>query len=313
MLIFFYIFKEFVHMFFADKPTQFMREKFYEIIKNKKNINHFVAGYSLCKRKIDAFQIGNSKKMVLLAGGFHGAEWLTVLVLMKFLYELADSYNRNFEFLNKNGVVIIPCVNPDGTEIAVCGEKSAGVFANLISNILKQPDSPHVDLYSVWKANARGVDINHNFDAGWEKLKKLEIESGITGPAKTRYGGEFPESEPETQTITAICRKNNFLHALAFHSQGEEIFWNYGNPIPNSRKMAEAFASISGYKLSEPEGLATGGGFKDWFISEMKLPAFTIEIGRGENPLPLSDFDNIYKKIHDMLLLSVNIYKLISN
>ncbi|MDR1241063.1 MAG: M14 family metallocarboxypeptidase [Oscillospiraceae bacterium] len=292
-------------IFNEKEPVQFVREKFYKEILKYKNVKHKIIGKSLCGRPIDLFEIGNSKDKILMAAGFHGLERLTILVLIKFLYELLIN-----EYKISRSISIIPCVNPDGTEISVFGPKKSGDFFEFVKktclklpkNKLKHSEEPGS---CWWQANARGVDINHNFESGWKELKKLEIESGIVDLAPTRYGGEFPESEPETKAIVNLCKNNNFLYALAFHSQGEEIFWNYGKPIKNSKKMAEKLAESSGYKLSNPKGLAVGGGFKDWFITEIKHPAFTIEIGKGENPLPLSDFDHIYKKIKKLLFISL--------
>ena len=58
---------------------------------------------------------------------------------------------------------------------------------------------------------------------------------------------------------------------------------------------------LSGYKLSEPTGTAVGGGLKDWLIQELNIPAFTVEIGLGENPLPDEDLDLIYNRLEEML------------
>ena len=63
----------------------------------------------------------------------------------------------------------------------------------------------------------------------------------------------------------------------------------------------EILANSSGYTVSRPDAIATGGGFKDWIIEELKKPAMTIEIGLGENPLPLCDFEPEYNRIFEML------------
>ena len=68
--------------------------------------------------------------------------------------------------------------------------------------------------------------------------------------------------------------------------------------------MAEIMAASSGYAVADPEGLASHGGFKDWFIEEMRRPGFTLEMGQGVNPLPLSDFGELYEKAREMLLLA---------
>ena len=46
-------------------------------------------------------------------------------------------------------------------------------------------------------------------------------------------------------------------------------------------------------------------GYKDWFIQEYNRPGYTIEAGLGENPLPISQFDNIYEKNIGILVLGM--------
>ena len=92
---------------------------------------------------------------------------------------------------------------------------------------------------------------------------------------------------------------------VALHSQGEEIYWQYGDKTPpHSLLIAQTMASVSGYRVAHPTGLASHGGFKDWFIHEFHRPGFTIEIGRGENPLPISDLFPIYDRLCEMLTLA---------
>ena len=62
-------------------------------------------------------------------------------------------------------------------------------------------------------------------------------------------------------------------------------------------------ATASGYALDTPVGIAVGGGFKDWFITEFNRPGFTVELGLGENPLSPSLADEIYRKVEKMLML----------
>ena len=134
----------------------------------------------------------------------------------------------------------------------------------------------------------------------------MEENNGIHGPSPRQFSGYKPQSEPETKAVTELCRYENIRHALAFHSQGEEIYWQYGSRTPTKcYNMGKIFSASSGYELKQPEGLASHGGFKDWFIEEFAKPAFTIEIGKGENPLdPLCLYD-IYEKLEEMLLLSI--------
>ena len=101
----------------------------------------------------------------------------------------------------------------------------------------------------------------------------------------------LPESEPETQAMVALCNARLPRMLIALHSQGREIFWRYGERLPpDSRALAELFSAASGYKLSDNAGLASFGGFKDWFIAAFNKPGYTVEIGVGRNPLPLTDW-----------------------
>lgn len=264
-------------------------------------------GLSCAGRDITALKVGAADEYALIAAAFHGSERITATVLLKFIEELCYALKQNGSVAGLNakramygrGAIFVPCVNPDGCEIALKGETACGALAKTISRLCN-------DDFEHWNANLRGVDINHNFSAGWHELHKLELSAGIKGPAPTRFGGYKPESEPETLSLTELCRTTRIRHALALHTQGEVIYWNYGDKKPpRSQKMAEIMATSSGYTLDKPEGLAVGGGFKDWFIEEFNRPGFTVELGLGKNPLPLSDIDAIYNTVKEMLMLSV--------
>lgn len=294
--------------FDSQIPDEVVRSEIInEIMRNYDFFDYGFLSESTCGRKINYIQIGDKENMILLSAGFHGMEWLTTLLLLKFTDEIGKCVKTGqtiaginvCEFLQNKGIMIVPCVNPDGTEISINGYKSACKYSDLV----KRASGGNTDN---WQANARGVDINHNFNAGWHELHKLEQKSNINGPGPTRYGGEYPESEIETKAITNLCRNTYFRHAIAFHSQGEEIYWQYGDDMSEkSELIAKVLSVSSGYKMAQPEGLAVGGGFKDWFIKEIKRPGLTIEIGKGKNPLPIADFNDIYNRLEEMLVLSV--------
>lgn len=271
--------------------------------KKYSQITPEVYGRSRAGRPIFLLSAGSGKENIFYSGGFHGSEWITVLTAMRFLEDIAASaaeekplggYDFSKIFKEKR-LVFMPCVNPDGTEISINGFKSAREYGQIVKSVGK---GDHVH----WNANAAGIDINHNFDAGWEKLKEMELVQGIKTPAPTRFGGLAPESEPETRAVTTLCRQIDFSRAMALHSQGEEIYWEYGENTPSeSRLMALKLSEKSGYTLAENSGLASHGGFKDWFIDELKKPAFTVELGKGQNPIPLRFFEGIYEKALPML------------
>lgn len=260
-------------------------------------------GSTHCGREINAFTLGCAGEQVLYVGGVHGMEYITSRLLMRYFMRLCEQYKNcgklsGYEicsFLRNRGLTVVPCLNPDGAAISRMGATSAGELAELVTK-LSGGDTVH------WQANAVGVDINHNFSADWDNVRKREEAEGITRPCPTKFGGEHPESEPETKAITEYCRNNNIRHAIAFHSQGEEIYWRFGeNTPPRGERLANLMANMTNYTLSEPVGTAVGGGFKDWVIDELHKPAFTVEVGIGKNPLPDSDLDSIYDRLEEML------------
>ena len=82
---------------------------------------------------------------------------------------------------------------------------------------------------------------------------------------------------------------------LAYHTQGEVIYWKYLDYEPtNSRAIAETFSAVSGYSVEDTPYASGFAGYKDGFIPEFNRPGYTVAAGRGVNPLPLSQFDKIY-------------------
>lgn len=272
------------------------------------SVRVFTAGKSLLSKPIKAVAIGNVRDnfATFFAGGFHGQEWLTTLLLIKYLDDLTEHIMSEATFfgvkvkdaLSERGLVVVPLVNPDGVDIAINGPAVAGKYQQSVKRLM--------ELYgNYWQANAAGIDINHNFDAGFKQLKVIEAEEGIISPRPGKYGGKSPNSEPETKAIVNLCRAFWFRRAFAFHSQGEEIFYNYGeNTPPQSELLCNLFATSCGYTPSVATGTASHGGFKDYFINFYHRPGFTVEIGRGQNPLPIEDLEPIYARLCEMLVIA---------
>ncbi len=282
-----------------------------KILKNLKGeypfLNVCTCGKTLLGKNIYSVVFGKGKEKILYAGGTHGTEWLTSLLLIRFLEKLSHMFKTDgfisgysvCELYSKYTLVIVPEINPDGIEISIKGKTACGKYDELCENAC-------AGNFGIWNANARGVDINHNFNAGWQKLKEIERKEGIVSPSYSKYGGTFPESEPETVAMTSLCRNLDIKKLISFHSQGEEIYWEYGENMPgNSILQAKIFAAVSEYTLVKNDGTASHGGFKDWFIDEIGKPAFTVEIGSGKNPLPLSQLDEIYRRLEDLLILGI--------
>ena len=257
-------------------------------------------GKTVLGKDIWVIKIGRGKKHVFYIGTHHSLEWITSSLLMKFSHKLSDAFKNSHRISNYNiadllyhtTFHILPMLNSDGTDL---------VINNDIENeILKEKlcfRNKSCDFSKSWQANINGVDLNHNYDAGFENSKEVV-------PSASKYQGLHPESEPETQAVCNYVRAHNFDLCMALHSQGEVIYYDYNNIVPpNGYEIGKMLSKSSGYMLDRPEGSAAYGGFKDWFIKKYNKPCYTIEVGKGKNPLPFSAFNNIYDQISEMLIL----------
>ena len=148
---------------------------------------------------------------------------------------------------------------------------------------------------SAGKLISFGTDLNLQFPAEWNKAKEIKYSQGFNKPAPRDFVGFGPLTEPEALCIYDFTLMHNFRLIIAFHTQGQEIYWNFQNINPPSGyTIANKFAEISGYAVAEVPYNSSFAGFKDWFIQDYNRPGFTIEAGLGENPLPLEQFDQIY-------------------
>lgn len=264
----------------------------------------------LCKSILDhpipIIKLGKGSRKILYVGAHHGMEWITSAMLVQFVEEFCYATATNRRIGNHlpsmvyetHTLYVIPMLNPDGVEYQIHGiEEDNPLYTRLLAMNHESKDFSH------WQANARGVDLNHNYDAGFEEYKTLESENGILGGAPTRYSGESSESEPEVRALCNFIRYHSDLRGvMSLHTQGEEIFYKSGSKVlPQTRAIAARLANLSGYCLSNAEGLASYGGLTDWCVQKMNLPAFTVECGKGKNPLPFDNLPLIYGCIRNML------------
>ena len=243
-------------------------------------------------------------KGVLYVGCHHGMEWLTSILLLRFINDYCEALKHGCRMFNVNmqklfssrTIHVIPQLNVDGADIQINGVDGCILKDRLIS-MNGSEDFTH------WQANARGVDLNHNYDAGFYEYKKLEAELGINGGCATRFSGESPESEPEVASLTSLLRYSDEIGmVMTLHTQGEEIYWSSGDICPpRSYGTARLISSMTGYRMSKPEGTACYGGLTDWYIRKIHRPSFTIECGKGVNPLPLEDYNEIYDRLKEAL------------
>ena len=178
-------------------------------------------------------------------------------------------------------------VNPDGVELAQQGVTES----HLYKEFLLKCNGGSQD-FSQWKANIRGVDLNDQFPAYWQTERDRRA---VTGPAPRDFTGDAPLSEPEAITLAQFTKWGDFRMVMAFHTQGEEIYWNYrGHEPQESVHITEQMARASGYRPIRLED--SDAGYKDWFIQEWKRPGFTVEMGRGVNPLPVAELPSLVQQ-----------------
>ncbi|WNF23844.1 M14 family metallopeptidase [Mesobacillus jeotgali] len=251
-------------------------------------------GNSVLGKSIPETLIGNGNKRVHYNGSFHANEWITTPIIMTFMndYLLAltnQTSIRGLSMQNYYGqttLSIVPMVNPDGVDLVLNGPPEAEPWNERVVEL----NRGSLD-FTGWKANIRGVDLNDQFPAKWE----LEKERNPSQPGPRDYVGPNPLSEPEAIAMAEMTRRRDFARVLAFHTQGEVIYWGFENlEPPESEAMVNEFARVSGYQPVKT--IESYAGYKDWFIQDWRRPGFTVELGFGINPLPLSQFDEIYEE-----------------
>ncbi|MBO7178862.1 MAG: peptidoglycan-binding protein [Clostridia bacterium] len=257
-------------------------------------------GRSVMGKSIPYVRIGRGETEVFYNASHHANEWLTTLVLLKFLEEYSESYATNgsifnvsaSELYNKATLYLVPIVNPDGVDL-VNGVVPSGRYLTQARRLAD--NYPNIPYPNGWKANINGVDLNLQYPANWERAREIKFSQGFTIPGPRDYVGSAPLSEPEVRAVYDFTRNHDFKLTLSYHSQGEIIYWKYLDYEPeNSRRIAEYFGEVSGYAVEETPYASGFAGYKDWFIETYNRPGYTIEIGLGMSPLPLSQFPQIY-------------------
>lgn len=250
-----------------------------------------IIGNSVMDRPIYLLHLGTAKRKVHINASHHGNEWLTSYIVMRSLEMLCEEIQAGKIALQQINYDFVPMVNPDGVELCLHGLTSVNDPWQR-ERLVKMNEG--IEVFSRWKANIQGVDLNRNYNAGFENYKVISEKKA---PCYAYYAGERPESEPESKALAMLTRKRLYDMVLAYHTQGEVIYWNYGGiEVPTAREYAIMFSEVSGYLLDEPEVTAASGGYKDWFIAVYKKPGFTIECGLGENPISSYQSEDIIRR-----------------
>ncbi|MCD5323564.1 MULTISPECIES: M14 family metallopeptidase [Pontibacillus] len=279
-----------------------LEEEIGEVTKYATFVTKEIIGYSVLGQPIYELTIGKGPASIHWNGSFHANEWMTSAVLMDVVRQYVKAINHDGvfgevkarELFSQTRLSVVPMVNPDGVDLVMHGPphgSDPSEFAKM--NGINQTFTP-------WKGNIRGVDLNNQFPARWEWERARKPKQ----PSFRDYPGEQPLTEPEAQAMVMLTKKRDFDRVLAFHSQGEVVYWGYQGMEPvQSSKTVDAFYKKSGYlPVRTIESFA---GYKDWFIQEYKREGYTVEIGRGINPLPLSSFPVHLEKVKEICAVSL--------
>lgn len=214
------------------------------------------------------------EKGILIYGGTHAREHLTVEQALFVAHDLLDNYGHEGEatnLVNQRDIWILPNLNPDGSEYDIAS-------GSLIW----------------WRKNRRnngdgywGVDLNRNFGYKWGND---DGSSDATG-AET-YRGPQPFTEPENQALRDFVSSQDDIEiAISLHTYGELVLYPYGYTyaeLPPDMKasdlaifkaLAGAMATRNGYTAQQASDLyIVSGDHDDWFYGVLGIYAMTIEM-----------------------------------
>lgn len=239
-----------------------------------------VFSFSTQGRALYDIILGNSQAphTLLVQAGIHGREWLNCLLVMmqisalcqciqrqksKTFYYKGISYHKLF---SQVCVHFLPMTNPDGVTIS-------------------QQACP------LWKANARGVNLNSNFRAGFDTLPSTK------SPHYKDYKGTSFHSETESKALVKFTKSLMPDAVISYHETGSLIYQNYGQQgalKKRCNRLVHAIADVSGYPIDPM--YAVSGGYSDWCVRCMHIPACTIETGSGKAPLGYEQLPSIWQQ-----------------
>ena len=242
-----------------------------------------VIGRSVCGQPIYALFCGGGRPRILVQCAIHAREWVTALLAEEWL-------GRGMPV---GSAAFVPLADPDGAAIALRGEGFLRTLPPARASFLRRVNGDRP--FALWKANANAVDLNVNFPARWG-----EGARNVRAPAPENYIGPHPFSEPETRALRDLTLRFRPDAALAYHTKGREIYWEFGQRGRARRRdaaLAAALAGETGYAVRPAPHSA--GGYKDWCVQALGIPAFTLEAGSdglshplGERELPALAAEN---------------------
>ena len=270
-----------------------------------------IIGQSADRRTLYEVVIGNpdASKHLLVIANLHAREHMTTQLCMKQIEYYLSNYNRKINgtrlsyTLDKVAIHYIPSCNPDGTAISQKGFNAIR-NKNLRKALKKMGGSS-----SRWKANARGVDLNRNWNIAFKRAGK----KGASG-----YRGPKAASEKEVQAlvkwVNRVQNRGRITGVVSYHSTGSIL---YGRCAGNATKKVKSTTTrmyrlakkLTGYRLMPTESISAARGCsREYFLYGRKIPCITLEVGRGVAPLSGSEFSSIWRKNKNVVIREAQLF-----
>jgi predicted deacylase len=215
-----------------------------------------VIGYSFEKRPIAGYRFGHGHRTVIFVGGIHGGyEWNTILLA----YQAIDYFTDRPDAVPEDvTLIIIPTANPDG-QYAITGKEGPFELSDL------SPDS------AAGRFNGRGVDLNRNWDCGWE--------STAWWRDRAVSGGKKPFSEPESRALRDFFLEKRPEGVIFWHSKAGAVYAAGCQELfKPARYLADVYGSASGYPVADQFAYyEVTGDASDW-LSTQGIPSITVEL-----------------------------------
>ncbi len=218
-------------------------------------------GTSVEGRPIQSYHFGTGSTSILFVGGIHGGyEWNSSALA----YEFITAFQTGVLSVPPNiTITIIPTLNPDGLY------KVAGIEGSFTA-----ADVPPTDTHTTGEGrfNARGVDLNRNFDCKWQP------ES--TWRNKPVSAGIAPFSEPEATALLRLVEVRKPAAAIFWHSQGGAVYGSAceAGILPQTLVLMKTYAAAAAYdEIPLFDAYPITGDAEGWLAS-IGIPAVTVEL-----------------------------------
>lgn len=265
-----------------------------------------VIGQSLDGRNLYDVIVGDpsAPRQVMIQGAIHAREYITVPLMMQQLEALLAGYDNGYyndiplkDLLSGTTIHFVPMANPDGVSLSQSGESAirSDALRQVIQTCYAQDTAdqrtaaPYDQYLTRWKSNANGVDLNHNFDAGWGRLNAALFHNSATN-----YKGPTPLSEPESQALAGLADQYRFKAVINYHAMGNVIYWDteQNQEAQSSLDLANRVSASNGYTIL---GSLGAGGYKDWLQQkDGSVPGITIEVGSTQAPVSFAEYPAIW-------------------